>query len=138
MAGRIASAHGLIVFLLFSFSAPAQWKTEKLPWQIHAAGIPSGPDKAQLFFFTASWCAPCHKVKPLLSKLTRKNSRHVELVEVDFDASPQAVRDFQVTELPTMILVDSSGKEVIRVESIEPRALEALSKAIEKLAVRRE
>jgi len=89
-------------------------------------------NKAQILFFTAAWCAPCHKIRPQVAELAKKYK--VALVLVDFDASPRAVEDFQVQSLPTIVLLDSGGRLRVRIEGANRQAIDALASALKALA----
>jgi len=88
---------------------------------------------ARLLFFTASWCAPCKKVEPVLVGLAEKLDGQLQLVIIDFDKSPIEVSDFQVEELPTIILLDSEEKLLIRVDGASKDGMKALMEEIERL-----
>jgi thiol-disulfide isomerase/thioredoxin len=89
--------------------------------------------QATLFFFTAAWCGPCHRIRPILEKACRQSRRHVRMLAVDYDWSPGLVEDFGVRELPTMILASASGKILIRVDGASREGLDALLAGIRKL-----
>ena len=57
----------------------------------------------------------------------------LELVVIDFDESPVEVEDFQVTELPTIILLDSEANLLIRVDGPSKDGMKALLEEIERL-----
>lgn len=96
----------------------------------------SNSNNARLLFFTASWCAPCQKMKPAVESLARRY--RVEMVLVDFDASPQAVRDFKVESLPTIVLLDSNRQLLLRAEGSGKQTMDALVAALKILARRKE
>ncbi len=89
----------------------------------------------RLLFFTAPWCGPCQKMKPAVESLLRRYK--VELVLVDFDASPLAVRDFNVQSLPTIVLLDSEGHVLLRAEGAGKGTMDALAAALNMLIKRR-
>jgi thiol-disulfide isomerase/thioredoxin len=90
--------------------------------------------KAQLLFFTARWCAPCRKVQPYLEKICDQNKTSVQLIEIDYDAAPVLVKEYAVDSLPTVILLDSSGMLLMRINESSEEALKALSSEIRRLA----
>jgi|GEM_PF-3331706 len=85
----------------------------------------------RLFFFTARWCEPCHKIEPLVANLAKRYN--VQWIPVDFDSSPQAVQDFKVESLPTIVLLDSKGQLLFRAEGASKQALDALTTALKTL-----
>ena len=90
--------------------------------------------KAKLLFFTATWCAPCRKIKPYLERVCDQNKASVQLIEIDYDAAPVMVQDYAVDSLPTMILLDNSGRLLMRINESSEEALKALSSEIRRLA----
>jgi thiol-disulfide isomerase/thioredoxin len=91
----------------------------------------AGQSKPELLFFTAVWCDPCQKVKPVVSKLAKEYN--VQFISVDFDKSPYVVADFQVEVLPTFILLGSDQKLVMRAEGASRGTVEALTTAMKGL-----
>jgi thioredoxin 1 len=100
--------------------------------KLWASEITSG-EKVRLFFFTAPWCSPCHRIQPYLEKICRKNRSVIELIIIDYDESPITVRDFAVESIPTMVLLDRSGKLLLRVNGASKEGLDALGSEIKKL-----
>lgn len=68
----------------------------------------------------ATWCPHCANMKPIFEALEKKHGNIIEFVEFDTDASPELVAQFQVTSLPTFILI-KNGKEVARIEGELPQ-----------------
>ena len=89
--------------------------------------------KAQLLFFTARWCAPCRQIKPYITRICDQNTTAVQLIEIDYDAAPVAIQEYAVDNLPTIILLDSSGMLLMRINGTSGEALKALSKEIRRL-----
>jgi thioredoxin 1 len=118
----------LLLFCCTSSIAAQAWKTFE---QGSTGAIRK--DKARLLFFTASWCAPCHRIQPVLEKICRQNRAVVDLVIVDYDEFPQVVEEFAVESLPTMILLDRAGKVCIRVNEASKEGLDALHSQIKRL-----
>ncbi len=90
--------------------------------------------KAKLLFFTASWCAPCHRLQPFVEKICRQNKSVLELVIIEYDEYPAMVADFGVESLPTLILLDRSGKLRVRVNGASKEGLDVLSTEVKKLS----
>ena len=86
---------------------------------------------ARLLFFTAPWCEPCRKMEPLVANLARKY--RVQMIVLDFGRSPQAVEDFGVERLPTMILINPKGQILLKTEDASKQSMDALAVALKKL-----
>jgi len=60
-----------------------------------------------LIMFTASWCGPCKKIKPLFNNLSSKNLS-LEFVEIDIDDSSDIGDFFEIKSVPTFIKFKNS------------------------------
>jgi hypothetical protein len=72
-----------------------------------------------LLDFHATWCGPCQQMRPAINELIRKGYR---VKEIDIDESPDLAARYQVTAVPTFIIVDPSGKPLARLPSVQPAA----------------
>ncbi|QDV48704.1 thioredoxin domain-containing protein [Gimesia fumaroli] len=71
-----------------------------------SAAAPNGV----LLDFTATWCGPCQKMSPLISRLKREG---YPIKKVDVDQQPELARRFNVSSIPAFVLV-VEGREVAR------------------------
>lgn len=58
-----------------------------------------------IYYFTADWCNPCKKTKPIVEEINREqNNVHFQMIDVDdnFDL----VERFSVKSVPTFILFE--------------------------------
>jgi thiol-disulfide isomerase/thioredoxin len=72
-----------------------------------------------LLDFHASWCGPCQQMRPAIKELIRKGYR---VKSVDIDRSPDLAERYEVTEVPTFIIVDADGRAVSRTKGPQPPA----------------
>lgn len=63
--------------------------------------------------FTASWCAPCRALAPILGNLSEESGGKYRVVAVDGDEATTIAAKYSVRAFPTVILF-SEGKEVTR------------------------
>ncbi len=70
--------------------------------------------------FTATWCAPCRALAPVLEAIARTEEGKVAVVAVDGDASPSLSNRYRVKSFPTVIAF-ARGKEVARVVGLTSR-----------------
>ena len=64
-----------------------------------------------ILYFTAEWCNPCKKVKPIVEELNRDSSVKFQFIDVDQEI--EMAKDMNVRSIPTFIVIDN-GSEVKR------------------------
>lgn len=64
--------------------------------------------KANLVLLTATWCGPCRVVK---EEIERHGYKNVEVV--DIDKCSEAVREFGIRGIPTLVLFHDHSHELI-------------------------
>ena len=58
-----------------------------------------------LFYFTAKWCGPCQKIKPMILKLKEGlKTEKVKFYMIDIDDNDDLCEKCKVTSVPTFIL----------------------------------
>jgi thioredoxin-like negative regulator of GroEL len=70
-----------------------------------------------VFYFTADWCQPCKKVKPIVEDMEKEG---FEFQRIDADYEQLLVKQFQVKSIPTFILLED-GKELNRITGAKTR-----------------
>jgi thioredoxin 1 len=73
----------------------------------------------QVYYFTADWCGPCKKVRPIVEELSRDQSE-VKFQIIDVDSEGELARRFEVRSIPTFILIEN-GQEVNRFTGAKTR-----------------
>ena len=69
--------------------------------------------------FEASWCGACKMIQPQLNKVVAEG---ITVEKIDAESSNEAVMEYNVRNLPTVILVDDSGKEYWRTVGSKTKA----------------
>lgn len=81
--------------------------------------------------FSASWCGPCHMLKPVFEEVKKKYAGKIEFMTVDIDSFPDLAGQYGIQAVPTIVFINATGKEEDRsvgyVDKIE------IEKRIEKL-----
>ena len=72
-----------------------------------------------IFYFTAEWCNPCKKTRPIVEELNRE-SADVRLQIIDVDIEGELARKFEIRSVPTFIVLED-GKEIKRVTGAQTR-----------------
>ena len=72
-----------------------------------------------VFYFTADWCSPCKKVKPIVEELNREQTEaNFQIIDVDIEM--ELAKSFQVKSVPTFILM-KDGIEINRITGAQTR-----------------
>lgn len=87
--------------------------------------IVPGDTRCTILEFTADWCLPCKEMLPALGKLSEEGW---DVRQVNIDRYPDLVRRFQVTNLPTLVILDGDQEAdrivgVTHFDQIKKRAL---------------
>lgn len=62
--------------------------------------------------FTASWCAPCRVLTPILLQ-AEKDHPKVSFYEVDVEEEPDLAEDYEVRSLPTTLVFKGGVQEAV-------------------------
>ena len=65
-----------------------------------------------LFYFTAKWCGPCQRIKPLLQKISEgADPLKLKVFMIDIDDNDELARKFKIKNVPSFYLY--KNKEII-------------------------
>ena len=70
-----------------------------------------------VFYFTAEWCGPCKKTRPIVEEMKREG---FEFQIIDADYEQLLVKRFGIKSIPTFILFENE-KEVDRTTGAKTR-----------------
>jgi len=105
----LVSAFFIVVIFI---SCNAQTSAAGLNMDDYLARI-KNPAKLVLVDFNAVWCGPCKQLKPAITRLAKKNSEKLEVLEIDVDKNPKVATAMNINGIPLLILY-KNGKEVWR------------------------
>jgi thioredoxin 1 len=71
-----------------------------------------------ILYFTADWCNPCKRVKPIVEELNRDSA--VKFQFIDVDQETEMAKNMNVRSVPTFIVIED-GSEVKRVTGVQTR-----------------
>jgi len=58
-----------------------------------------------LFYFTATWCKPCQKIKPLLEQIGQgADPTKLEVYLIDIDENDKIASEFKIRSVPSFYL----------------------------------
>ncbi len=66
---------------------------------------------SHVLYFTAEWCNPCQRTRPIAEELSREGL--IDFIFIDVDSEIELLRKFEIKSVPTYILLQD-GEEVKR------------------------
>ena len=58
-----------------------------------------------LFYFTATWCGPCQKIKPMIEKISEgSDPTKLEVYMIDIDENNDLASEFKIRSVPSFYL----------------------------------
>ena len=73
---------------------------------------------SHVLYFTAEWCNPCSRTRPVAEELKRDGA--IDFIFVDADSEIELVENFGIKTIPTYILLED-GVEVKRMNGAKTR-----------------
>jgi thiol-disulfide isomerase/thioredoxin len=73
---------------------------------------------SHVLYFTAEWCNPCQRTKPIAEELKRDGV--IDFLFIDADTELELIQKFGVKSIPTYILLED-GREVKRMNGAKTR-----------------
>tara|TARA_Y100001970_G_C14093231_1_gene781192 strand:- start:552 stop:863 length:312 start_codon:yes stop_codon:yes gene_type:complete len=78
------------------------------------------------FYFTAKWCGPCQRIKPLIQKLDEGlDDKKIEFYMIDIDNNDELSEEYDIKSVPTFILIHKeeikgqcSGSDITKVHKL--------------------
>ena len=71
-----------------------------------------------ILYFTAEWCNPCKRVRPIVEELDREGI--IKFQYIDADDNPQLCKQFEIKAIPTFILIEDN-KEINRMNGAKTK-----------------
>lgn len=71
--------------------------------------------------FWADWCAPCHRVSPILEDLAGDYAGRVRVTKVNVDEEVELAARYAIRSMPTFLFL-RDGKVVDQVSGARPRS----------------
>ena len=72
-----------------------------------------------VYYFTADWCQPCKRTRPIVEELNREQTEAGFQI-IDVDDNPELVKSFGIRSVPTFILFDGQ-QEITRLVGSQTR-----------------
>ena len=71
-----------------------------------------------LLYFTAEWCHPCKRVRPIAEEIDRDGI--IKVLFVDADTNIDLLATYGIKSVPTFVLIED-GKEIKRMNGAKTR-----------------
>ena len=72
-----------------------------------------------ILYFTADWCNPCKKTRPIVEELNREQIM-AKFFIIDVDSEIEMAQDFEIRSVPTFVVM-KDNKEIHRVTGAKTR-----------------
>jgi len=86
--------------------------------------------KKSVIRFTATWCAPCRALKPVMENLQKEDTSNISWETIDIDVLPETALAYEIRSVPTVVFV-KDGEILSKLVGIYPRT--EYVKALEEL-----
>jgi thioredoxin 1 len=73
--------------------------------------------------FEAGWCGACKMVQPQLNKVAAEG---IIVEKIDAESNNDLIMQYNIRNLPTVVLVDNSGKEYYRTAGSKMKSTELI------------
>lgn len=70
-----------------------------------------------IFYFTADWCGPCKRVRPIVEELI-KDGYLFQIIDVDLEK--ELAKNFEISSVPTFILFKNE-KSIKRISGAQTK-----------------
>ena len=122
----------IIIAVIFALPILAYWLMSSLS-KTDATAAVSG--KPQIIKFTSKMCLDCQTMNKIMKEIYPKYENDIILTEINVQDSSsfndEQIEKFNVTLVPTIILLDANGKQTKRIEGAIPK--EEMEKCLEAL-----
>ncbi len=71
-----------------------------------------------VYYFTADWCNPCKKTRPIVEEMNRETQIKFQIIDVDSEL--ELAKKFEIRSVPTFILLEE-GTEIKRITGAQNR-----------------
>jgi thioredoxin 1 len=71
-----------------------------------------------ILYFTAEWCNPCKRVRPIAEEIDREGI--IKIQYIDADDNGDLCRKFEIKAIPTFILIEDN-REIRRINGAKTK-----------------
>ncbi len=117
----------LFIILLIVFVPLITYMTMTKSTQTRARTIPEAIGKPQVIKFTSTMCLDCQTMNKVFKEIFPKYEDKIILTEIQVQDgnsfTHSKIKEYDVSLVPTIILLDSNGKNVKRIEGAIDKSL---------------
>ena len=62
-----------------------------------------------ILYFTADWCNPCKKTRPIVEELNREQIM-AKIFIIDVDSEIEMTKDFEIKSVPTFVVMKDNAE----------------------------
>ncbi len=112
----IGALIGVLIVMAWAKRRPPEQTADSVP---HLTTLDQFDEKVLkspipvLVDFYATWCGPCHKLAPIISKLKAEYEGKADVFKVDVDKAKELAGRYEISSIPAVLLFDK-GKVVKR------------------------
>ncbi len=77
-------------------------------------------DQPVLVDFWADWCAPCHRIAPVIEELAYEFDGTATIGKLNVDEEPELARRYGIRSIPSLLFF-RSGEAVDRIAGVQPK-----------------
>ena len=71
----------------------------------------------KFLYFSAPWCGPCRVLGPTMERVKAEG---ISVEKILVDENEEMSMNYNVRNIPTVVLVDQTGKEFARTVGVQP------------------
>ncbi len=77
-------------------------------------------DLPVLVDFWADWCAPCHRIAPVIEELAHEFDGTATIAKLNVDEEPELARRYGIRSIPSLLFF-RSGQAVDQIAGVQPK-----------------
>lgn len=82
--------------------------------------ILNSENKVALLDFSATWCAPCRTMSPIIDQLAQEYAEKADIQKIDIDEHNELAKQMRIQSVPTMVLF-KDGLETKRLIGLQDK-----------------